>query len=373
VRIVRVANFVSPRSGGIRTALRELGAGYLAAGHEPVLVVPGERGSDEQTGQGRVITLWGPVVPFSGGYRVLLGRRRVAALLAALRPDRLEVSDRTTLRWTGPWARAHGVPAVMISHDSVARILGALRALPARPAGSLADALNARTARHYRQVVCTTAWAAAEFTRLGAANVIQVPLGVDLDLFTPGRRSAAVRGRYAAPHEHLLVHCGRLSPEKKPHRSLAAVTALRAAGVPAVLVVAGDGPLRGRLSRQAARAALPVRFTGFMADRVALAALLASADVVLAPGPAETFCLAALEALACGTPVVASAAGAAGEVIGSAGVSVAGEDFAAGIATVLRWPEQARRAAARQRAEAFGWPAAVAGFLAAHLAAAGAA
>ena len=373
MRIVRVANFIAPRSGGIRTALHELGAGYLAAGHEPVLVMPGARASDQLTGQGRVITVWGPLIPFTGGYRVLLGRRRLAELLGALRPDRLEVSDRTTLRWTGPWARAHGVPAVMVSHDSIARILGGLRAVPARGAGLLADLLNLRTARQYQRVVCTTAWAEAEFTRLGAANVTRVPLGVDLDLFTPRRRSAAVRARYAAPGEYLLVHSGRLSVEKKPQRSLAALAELRAAGVPAVLVVAGDGPLRARLARQAARNGLPVWFTGFVADRRALAALLASADVAIAPGPAETFCLSALEALACGTPVVGSADSAVGEVIGAAGVTVAGAGFATGVTTVLGWPERERRAAARQRAQAFGWPVSVAGFLAAHQAAAGAA
>ena len=36
-----------------------------------------------------------------------------------MRPDRLEVSDRFTLRWTGRWARSHGVPAVMVSHESL--------------------------------------------------------------------------------------------------------------------------------------------------------------------------------------------------------------------------------------------------------------
>ncbi len=41
MRIVRLANYVAPHSGGLRTSLRELGAGYLAAGHEPVLVIPG--------------------------------------------------------------------------------------------------------------------------------------------------------------------------------------------------------------------------------------------------------------------------------------------------------------------------------------------
>jgi alpha-1,6-mannosyltransferase len=303
VRIVRLANFVAPRSGGLRTALRELGAGYLAAGHEPVLIVPGDCDHDAQTPQGRVITLRGPLVPLSGGYRLLLSRRRVTAMLNALRPDRLEVSDRVTLRWTGPWARRHRVPAVVVSHESLAGLLGLPGRWLAGPAEAIADALNTRTARHYRQVICTTNWAASEFERLGVPNIRRIPLGVDLSLFTPRLRSQALRMRYAAPDQVLIVHCGRL---------------------------------------------------------------LATADVVLAPGPVETFGLAALEALACGTPVVVSADSALPEVIGSAGVSATGEDFAAGVCTVLSWPSEKRRAAARARAEEFGWEASVGGFLAAH-------
>jgi len=46
VRIVQLANFYGPRSGGLRTALNALGAGYAARGHEVVLVVPGDRASD---------------------------------------------------------------------------------------------------------------------------------------------------------------------------------------------------------------------------------------------------------------------------------------------------------------------------------------
>ena len=366
MRIVRLANFVTPCSGGLRTALRALGAGYLAAGHEPVLIVPGDRDDDEQTPQGRVITLRGPLVPLSGGYRLLLSRRRVMALLNALQPDRLEVSDRVTLRWTGPWARRHGVPAVMVSHESLAGLLGLPGKWLAGPAAAVADALNTRTARHYRQVICTTRWAASEFERLGVPNLRRIPLGVDLDVFTPRLHSAAERRRYAAPDETLIVHCGRLSAEKMPHRSLDALAALRAAGLDAVLVMAGDGPMRARLARQAVRDGLPVRFAGFLADRAALGCLLAAADVVLAPGPVETFGLAALEALACGTPVVVSAESALPEVIGTAGVSVTGEDFADGVRTVLSWPSLERRAAARARAEEFGWDASIGGFLAAH-------
>src|SRR5579859_8195994 len=123
LRIVRVANFVTPTSGGLRTALRRLGGGYLEAGHQPVLIVPGPEAGDEETEQGRVITLPGPVVPGTGGYRVLRDRARVAATLEAVRPDRLEVSDRTTLRWTGRWAREHEVPAAMVSHESLDGVL----------------------------------------------------------------------------------------------------------------------------------------------------------------------------------------------------------------------------------------------------------
>jgi alpha-1,6-mannosyltransferase len=365
MRIVRMANFVAPQSGGLRTALRELGAGYLAAGHEPVLIIPAERDSDEQTAQGRVITLRGPRVPFTGGYRVLLRKRRVAGLLARLRPDVLEVSDRTTLRWTGRWARQHGVPAVMVSHESLAALLGLVRLGLAR-LNAVADTLNRQTARAYQRVICTTGWAAAEFERIGVGNVVRAPLGVDLDTFTPGRSSQEVRDRYVAADQTLLVHCGRLSAEKKPQRSLNTLATLRADGVPARLVVAGDGPLRRRLQRRAVREELPVTFAGFLPDRTDLAALLASADVALAPGPVETFGLAALEALACGTPVVVSAESALPEVAGDAGVSVTGEDLAPGVRELLGRPGATRRAAARARAERYDWPTAVQAFLAVH-------
>ncbi len=368
MRIVRLANFVAPRSGGLRTSLAELGAGYLAAGHEPVLVIPGKRDGDEFTAQGRVITLRAPGLPFTGGYRVLWRRRRLAGLLATLRPDALEVSDRTTLRWTGAWAREHGVPAVMVSHESVTALLKLtlpkLSWMGPSVSSAVADWLNRRTARAYHRVICTTGWAAAEFGRIGAGNVVRIPLGVDLDTFSP--QAGRVRSRYVDQGQILLVHCGRLSAEKRPQRSLTTLATLRAAGLPVRLVVAGDGPLRSRLVRRAARAGLPVTFAGFLPGRADLAALLASADVAIAPGPAETFGLAALEALACGTPVVVSAESALPEVVGEAGASVAGEDLAAGVRAVLARPERSRRAAARARAEQYDWGTATRGFLAAH-------
>ncbi|AOW85959.1 MULTISPECIES: glycosyltransferase [Streptomyces] len=367
LRIVRLANFVAPASGGLRTALRELGRGYRAAGHDPVLVVPGAHADDRETEQGRVITLPGPLLPGTGGYRVLTGSRQVAALLEELAPDRLEVADRTTLRWTGRWARRARVPAVMVSHetaDGVLRTWG----LPEPAARRAADALNIRTAHSYARVVCTTEFAAREFVRIGARNVVRAPLGVDLAGRHPALYDPRLRARYARADETLLVMCSRLSVEKRPGTAFDALDALRRRGGRAALVVAGDGPLRPRLEQRARERALPVTFLGHLADPGALGALQASADVCLAPGPAETFGLAALEAMASGTPVVASASSALSEVIGSAGAVAAdhGEAFADAVELVLARGEADRRGAARARAECFGWDAAVEAFLGAH-------
>src|ERR1700730_16981346 len=117
--IVRLVNYGAPASGGLRTALRELGAGYLAAGHEPVLVIPGPRPGSRHTEQGLVITVSGPTVPGTGGYRAITARRSLRRLLDRLEPDRLEVSDRTTLRWARAWGRARGVRAVVGSHHQL--------------------------------------------------------------------------------------------------------------------------------------------------------------------------------------------------------------------------------------------------------------
>ncbi|MFE6226202.1 glycosyltransferase [Streptomyces sp. NPDC057854] len=370
LRIVRLANFVTPTSGGLRTALDRLGRGYRAAGHDPVLIVPGAIAADEPAEQGRIVTLPGPELPGTGGYRVLTDRRRVADLLDRLAPDRIEVSDRTTLRWTGEWARRARVPSVMVSHetaDGVLRTWG----VPAGLAARAADRLNRRTAWAYGRIVCTTAWAEEEFVRVGARNVVRAPLGVDLERCRPGRRDPAVRARYAEGAAVLLVLCSRLSVEKRPGTALDALAGLLDAGVPARLVVAGDGPLRPGLERRARERGLPVRFLGHVADREELADLQAAADLCLAPGPAETFGLSALEALACGTPAVVSASSALPEVVGTAGAAAADAPaaFADAALGLLALPEAARRAAARARAERFSWERSVTAFLHAHEAA----
>lgn len=365
MRIVQLANFYGPRSGGLRTALHHLGGGYVGRGHQVTLVVPGPRHRDEQLFNGvRRITLPAPSLPGTGGYRVV-DPWRARRLLEQLRPEAIEVSDRLTLRGLGRWARHHDVRSVVISHERLDRLLEHV-GLPAAAARRMADRANTHMARDYDHVVCTTAFARIEFDRIRAANVCRIPLGVDLSLFSPSRRDHGLRGQLAAGAEALLVHCGRLSPEKHVERSVDTLAQLHRAGERVRLVVAGDGPRRAALERRAR--GLPVTFLGFVDQRPDVARLLAAADVSLAPGPHETFGLAALESLASGTPVVVSQSSALVEIVRpTCGVAAADEAgaFAAAVGGLLATDRGAGRVAARSRAEQFSWPSAVDGMLAA--------
>jgi alpha-1,6-mannosyltransferase len=362
MRVVQVANFYGPRSGGLRTAVDRLGAEYSASGHEVFLIVPGPHAGRSRLRTGVIrITMPAMLIPFTGGYRAIMPGP-VRALLEVLRPDAVEVSDRLTLRSLGQWGRDHGATTVMISHERLDRFAGQI--LPRRTAQKFADFANRRTAANYDTVVCTTRFAREEFDRIGATNTVTVPLGVDLQTFHPRRHSAQVRQRWATPAQILLVHCGRLSVEKHADRSIGALAALRDVGVDARLVVVGEGPLRAKLERQAAR--LPIDFTGFISNRHTVAGLLASADVTLAPGPHETFGLAALESLACGTPAVVSRTSALTEIItADSGASADNhpEAIAAAVRTIVSRPEHDRRSGARRRAEMFTWQRAAAGML----------
>ena len=348
--IVHLANFYGPRSGGLRTAMNELAAQYSTAGHEVHLIVPGEH--DEVVTDGRITThrLRGPMIPFSGGYRVVLSKRRITGLLEEIGPDAVEISDRVTLLHAADWARKRGIPSAVIAHE---RLDGVLRAfVPLVPLTGLADRINRSAAKRVDDIVCTTDFAGVEFQRIGAV-VQRVPLGVDLVQFSPSRRSDFWHAQFGA--EVVLLLCSRLSKEKEPSFALDVLRECRRRGIDAHLVIAGDGPMARTLQRESAD--LPVTMLGFVTSRSELSRILASSDVLLAPGPIETFGLAALEALASGTPAVVNRCSALPEVIGlSAGraLDLEAGPWAGAIDYLTAEHDQFRKAA-RLRAEKFTW------------------
>lgn len=349
--IVHLANFYGPRSGGLRTSVRALTRGYAAAGHQVHLIMPSDRRAVVIQDGVTTHEVPGCRLPRSGGYRAILRRPPVIDLVASLNPDRVELSDRTTLLPVADWARAHGVPSVMIAHERIDGVVAAFA--PRLPARRIADWLNAGAAERVDHIVCTTAFAAEEFDRIGRPT-IRIPLGVDLDAFHPSLRSDAWRSGMAGVPIALL--CSRLSREKRSDFVLDIAERSRSMGTALQVVVAGTGPQERAIARDADR--LGVRMLGFVNDRRLLATVLASADVLLAPGPIETFGLAALESLASGTPVVANRSSAVGEIIDDSSGSTATLDAAAwvtAIEEITARPRERSARDARHRAEQFPW------------------
>jgi glycosyltransferase involved in cell wall biosynthesis len=136
---------------------------------------------------------------------------------------------------------------------------------------------------------------------LGFANLDVLDHGIDTDLFTPERRSAALRTAWdARPGDLVVLHVGRLAPEKNLGLALEAYRAMARTGRGRRCVMVGDGPLRAAL----ARANPDVIFTGVLTGE-ALATHYASADVFVFPSETETFGNVTLEALASGLALVA--------------------------------------------------------------------
>ncbi len=161
-----------------------------------------------------------------------------------------------------------------------------------------------------------------------------------------------------------LLHVGRLVPEKGADLAIAALPAVLASAPDTRLRIAGDGPLRATLLRQAAELGVAerVEILGFVAHP-ALSHLLAQASIVVQPSRTEGIPLAALEAAHAGRPVVAARVGGFPELVidGETGLLVPPESpraVAEAIRQLIRDPDGARRmgANARRRArESFKW------------------
>ena len=359
MRIAQLANFVGPASGGMRTALRALGAGYVDAGCRRLIVVPGPEDARTSGPQGDVVQLRAPRV--GGGYRLIVEPWRVIEVLEEWGPTSIELSDKSTLLPVARWARRSGVGSVLLSHERLDDMLALRTGLDATSKVS-AGLLNRLLVRSVDTVVVTSAYARDEFSAVAAAAgcpVVRVPLGVDLATFRPHRRPQA--------DELRLVHAGRLSREKSPHLAVATAVELHRRGVPLCLDVYGVGPHRDELVELAGDA--PVRFQGYVDSPARLSRALAHADVALSVCPGETFGLAVLEALASGTPVVTADRGGARELVdetsGGWGAPEPGT-LADAVLEVAARPVARRRAAARARAEHYPWSATVGSLLDVH-------
>ena len=199
------------------------------------------------------------------------------------------------------------------------------------------------------------------------SRVAVVQPGVDLDRFRPGPADRARLG--LPPHGRIVAFVGRIQPLKGPDVLIGALARLKAMSDQAVTVVICGGPSGSGLERPTALIELAASLG--VADSVVflppqtgddLAALYRTADLVAVPSHSESFGLVALEAQACGTPVVAAAVGGLVTAVRDeiSGVLVDGHDpldWARVFDSLLAAPQRRRllSAGAVEHAAAFSW------------------
>jgi D-inositol-3-phosphate glycosyltransferase len=201
-------------------------------------------------------------------------------------------------------------------------------------------------------------------------KVVVVPPGVDLSLFSPGDVRAA-RAAVGLPREaKVLLFVGRIQPLKAPEVLIKAAAELLArhphwAGELVVAVLggpSGSGLAHPHGLQELAEGlgiSAQVRFVPPV-PRAQLADWYRAADLVAVPSHSESFGLVAVEAQACGTPVVAADVGGLPTAVGDAGVLVDGHDphtWSLAMESLLVDPEQRETLSRKavEHAALFGW------------------
>ena len=206
-----------------------------------------------------------------------------------------------------------------------------------------------------------SAWLAddtAEAFSIDRGKIEVIPNFVDLERFQP-QRNCAWRKCIAPDGEYVISHISNFRPVKRVDELVKAFAVLRNHGVRAVLALVGDGPELPKAEALARELGVreDLRILGKMNN---IEDVLQASDLFMLPSRAESFGLVALEAMACGVPVIGYKAGGLPEVVedGVSGILCPeGSDVCMGgiTANLLEDQErlQAMRVAARKRAEQF--------------------
>jgi glycosyltransferase involved in cell wall biosynthesis len=224
----------------------------------------------------------------------------------------------------------------------------------------LSTLFNARSSSRVIADSQATADDLARHCRIPREKIAVIHLGCGPEYRPPSAEAvAAVRSRYALPGRYVLT-LGTIQPRKNLGRLVEAFGRVRQATGDVVLVLVGKpGWGAAPILRQIAASGSTVRILGYVPDRD-LPALLGGAEALAFPSLYEGFGLPALEAMACGTPVVCSNNSSLPEIVGDAGLLVKPTDVdAIAGALILLLEDGALRAELRRRgleqAATFSW------------------
>lgn len=295
-----------------------------------MVVAPGGEDSEAELARGpgsaRVIRVAGRPSPYDPSYHLLLNTGKIRDLVAAEKPDVLEIHSPYMAAVGALRAKrgTYGVRTFQWHSDFIDTYGGVLEGkVPFLPRAAIATAtsplwsLVRSIAQRCDATLVASAWQVGKLTARGVPNVVHRPFGIEREIFSASR--AAPEGRaellklVGRDDAFVCVGLGRFAIEKRWDVVIDAFESFRARGrEDAVLVLFGDGPERKRMQERAGGG--PVFLPGFSKDRVELATHLANADMLVHGCPFETFGLSIAEAMSCGLPAVVPDDGGASEM-----------------------------------------------------------
>ena len=139
-----------------------------------------------------------------------------------------------------------------------------------------------------------------------------IPNFVDTELFKPNS-DCTFRKNVASKGEKILVHTSNFRPVKRVSDAIKIFDIVQKE-IPAKLILIGDGPDRSECERLVRQLNLMEKVK-FLGKQDGLVEILTASDIFLIPSQSESFGLAALEAMACGLPVISSSVGGLPELV----------------------------------------------------------
>ena len=305
LHIELVTETYPPDVNGVALTVQSLEHGLRGLGHAVGVVRP-EREEDGTRADPMLMLVEGAPIPRYPGLRFgLPAGRRLQARWQAQRPDAVYIATEGPLGWSALRAcRQLGIPVATGFHTRFDDYVGRYGA------GFLSPWVFAWLRRFHNRADATlvpTVELRDQLAQQGFGKVAHLGRAVDTGSFHPQFRDASLRARWgAADDAPVLVHVGRIAPEKNLPLAVRAYRELQKQRPDARFVWVGDGPARAGL-----QAANPdFLFAGVLRGE-ALARHFASADLFCFPSLSETFGNVTLEAMASGIATVAFNYGAA--------------------------------------------------------------
>lgn len=323
MKILIAADLHWPTINGVATFSRSLARGLAGRGHEVIVIAPSQTGKsyEEYDGNYMIKRVVSVPFPFYQNFRISVApQREIRRIIRDFQPDVIHLQMLLMIGYvTRSYGLKYGIPIVSTNHAMPKNLVDNLRLLApfSRPIERMLTEYGAKFHAKADYVTFPTQSAIDVF---GDAKY-KVPMtiepisnGIDLSRFTPSPPAPAIYKTFALPkNKHIITYLGRLDVEKHIDILLKAYAKIN--DKTNHLLIVGFGTESEHLQNLAHTLGIQheVTFTGKVTDDE-IVELHKVGTVFCMPSPAELQCIALLEAMASGKPVVAVDEGALGEL-----------------------------------------------------------